>query len=117
MKILSYISVLLLSVSTAHAHIGGHGYLMEEKEIIPVATEHVAFLIQEKQEMGDAGVLDSKWNKVTKEHKTMTKYEGFYVVRFDHPKEKKSLYLLLANTGDLYGINYTGIFEGLETRP
>ncbi len=108
--------ILLFSPALSFAHIGGHAYLLTDEEVIPVAKEHVAFLIQEGQEIDGAGKLDPAWNKVSKSHKKVTKYEGFYIVSFEEPKLKKTFYLLLAATGDLYGINDTGIFEDLDQK-
>ena len=110
---------LLCQSSVAFAHFGGHGnedgVALSWNEVISVATHHVADLISLKVELKDLGVLDKSWNSVAPSGKKFSKLEnGDYIVSFVHPTEKKTLYLLLSSSGDLYEANFSGIFEGVK---
>lgn len=106
--------ILLTSPLIAQAHIGGHGEI-SEVDVIPMASEHVAALIEDGVELPEIGKLDKGWRNVDPSNKKIDqKGDGYYVVSFAHPKEEKTLYLLLSLSGDLYDANFTGKFEGLK---
>ena len=116
-RLILLFAVLFISPTLSSAHWGGHNYI-NEVDVIPIASEHVTALIKEGIDIKGIGKLDESWNKVRTVHKKITKKgNGYYVVSFAHPKEKKILYLLLSWSGDLYDANFSGNFEGLETNP
>jgi hypothetical protein len=120
MRTIFLIIVFMFSfLSHSEAHWGGHGNVEEvvikEADVIPTATAHVAELIKQGIKLEGVGQLDKSWNGVSEAGKKITqKGEGYYIISFKHPKEDKTLYLLMSSMGDLYGANFSGTFEGVE---
>ena len=102
--------ILVLTSGVVFSHEGGHGEASQE-DIISIATEHVTALALEGVDVTGIGKLDQSWTTVPKANKKFTKNKGAYVVTFKHPKEDRTLYLLLSPSGDLYDVNYTGQFK------
>jgi hypothetical protein len=101
---------LVLSPSTVFAHMGGHDEI-NEVDIIPMATEHVTALTSQGVEIKGIGKLDPSWGQVPEKNKNFKRDKGAYIVTFKHPKEDKTLYLLMSPSGHLYDANYTGQFK------
>lgn len=108
------LSTMVLAMPIAVQAHPGHLEIAEE-EVIPTATHHVATLIEKGIEIPGIGKLDKSWSKVGSSSKKIDKTgEGYYIVSFVHPREKKILYLLIGFAGELYDANLTGKFEGIE---
>lgn len=109
-----FLSVVLLSFPTIPmAHIGGHGQInLNEVDVIPRASKHVATLIERGIEIKEIGKLDEKWKNVDPSQKVAKKWNVYYyVVSFTLPEDKETLYLLLSMSGALYDVNFTGNFD------
>ena len=105
---------LLFFPALVLAHPGGHGEI-NQLDVIPMASEHVTGLVTEGIEIPGIGKLDPSWAKIpASKGKIVKRGSGFYVVGFPHPSEKKTLYLLLAVSGNLYDVNFSGEFERLK---
>ena len=107
---------IICNISMVLAHPGGHGESLpiDETEVVSTASGHMTQLIEQGVDLKGIGKLNENWKDVPESGKSMTKKpSGYYVVSFTHPKEKRTLYLLISPAGDLYDVNLSGIFEGL----
>lgn len=103
----------LMTASIAQAHSEGHGPApaMAQTDIIPTATLHVQSLVDQQVPVGQTGKLDKKWLNVPASNKKIVRSsQGYHVVGFSEPKGKQTLFLLMAESGDLYDVNFSGKF-------
>jgi hypothetical protein len=113
------IAFMFLFLPHSEAHWGGHGnveeVVLKKESVIPTASSHVVELINQRIELKDIGRLDKSWSTVPESDKKITRQgDGYYIVSFKHPKEERTLFLLMSSMGDLYGVNFSGNFEGVE---
>ena len=113
--ILFSITLFLTQLAVAH---GEHEY--QEPVVIP---ESVALIVAQrattsmsKKDSGlGFGQLSESWSAVPKEDLAIYKKGvGYYVVSVLNQNEGKTLYLLMADNGEVYDANLIGEFEGIK---
>mgnify|MGYP003394511499 CR=1 FL=1 len=106
------LSAFLFSSMPSYGH-GDHNPLppISEAAVLEQSKKDLAIIVDNKEKVGEE-LLDTSW-KESKDPAFHDKGEGYYVVAFKHPKEDKTVYLLMANTGQFYDVNFTGKFSGL----
>lgn len=83
-------------------------------EALNIAKDAAVMLAEEDRGMG-FGKLDDSWKTVPADNISIGKTgPGFYIVTLGNISEKRTLYVLMSNTGDLYDANFSGKFEGIE---
>jgi len=61
------------------------------------------------------GQLAKSWQSIlSKDVAIHKKGEGYYIVSVMNESEKKTLYVLMSDSGEVYDANLTGIFEGIK---
>lgn len=103
----------ILFTSTAFGHGGSHD------PIAPETAQKVATYVANQFTEMDPGLgfgkLPQSWLNLSVDHASMHKKgKGYYIVKLDNTKEKKSLYVLMAISGEVYDANFTGEFKGLK---
>lgn len=106
------ISCVLFS-STALGHGGSHD------PIPPESAQKVATYVANQFTDMDPGLgfgkLPKSWLNLPVEQATMHKQgKGYYIVKLDNKEAEKSLYVLMAISGEVYDANFTGEFKGLK---
>jgi hypothetical protein len=103
----------LFSVQQVSAH-GSHKPISEQ------AALELGVEISHQMISSDAGLgfgkLAQSWKSVVigDDVKLDQRGSGYYVVSIVNTVEKKTLYVLMSHTGEVYDANFTGDFEGLE---
>ena len=120
MKIL--ISLLFSTALIIAQHVAAHGE--HEHQEPRVISESVALIVAQRATTSmsrkDAGLgfgqLQESWSAVPKEDLVIHKKgSGYYVVSVLNKKEeKKTLYVLMSDSGEVYDANFTGEFDGIE---
>lgn len=114
-SILFSITLLLTQYAAAH---GEHEY--QEPLVI---SESVALIVAQRATSSmsrkDAGLgfgkLSESWSTVPKESLSVYKKgTGYYVVSVLNQNEDKTLYILMADNGEVYDANLIGEFEGIK---
>lgn len=82
---------------------------ISESAVLEQSSKDLAIIVDNK-EIVEEQLLDESWKQI-KEPFFHEKGDGFYVVGFKHPKQEKTVYLLMANTGEYYDANFTGKFK------
>ena len=110
LKIVAFIALLTIGISTLSAHGGGSTHKHEgisEAKIKSIASEHMLKLINEKK-------VDKSWSKssiINSEKKIFNK-KVEWVVSFGNDYlsnvEKQILYIFVSQDGKITGANYTG---------
>ena len=110
LKIVAFIALLTIGISTLSAHGGGSTHKHEgisEAKIKSIASEHMLKLINEKK-------VDKSWSKssiINSEKKIFNKNVE-WVVSFGNDYlsnvEKQILYIFISMDGKITGANYTG---------
>jgi len=61
------------------------------------------------------GQLSKTWASVPANNvATSKKGNGYYILSVFNESEKKTLYILMSSSGEVYDANFTGVFEGIE---
>lgn len=61
------------------------------------------------------GILAANWANLPKEQVSIFKKgKGYYIVEVSNSVEKKSLFVLMAVSGEVYDANFSGEFKGLK---
>jgi murein endopeptidase len=103
---------LLCTIQPVFAH-DNHVHVTDQS-VLPIAKEAVAQLTTKDQGLG-FGKLSASWNDVPlKNAKVHKKYPGYYVVAVTNDKEKKTIYFVISEDGDVYDANFTGEFKSLK---
>lgn len=106
---------LFLFSTQLHAHSGGHGKIPALQAIV-IAKELGAQFVNNDAGLG-FGKLPASWAAVTADKMAIHKQgEGYYIVSVENAEEKKTLYILMSDTGEVYDANFTGTFEGMQTQ-
>jgi len=116
MKVLAslLLSFFLLSTQAAFAHNDHSHEPITEVQAISVATEVLIEL--SSRDVGLAfGKLNQSWTAIpAKELSIYKKGIDYYIVSAFHATEKKTLYILMSNTGEVYDANFNGAFKGID---
>lgn len=106
--------------SHGHSHEHGHSHSttkpksLGSKELISLASKHVIAMVSIKHSIEKAP-LASSWTKIPDTQKSIAKKGADYsIVKFEDSAAKKSLFILVSETGELYDANFTGEFKGLK---
>lgn len=99
-------------LSTAH---GPHGH----EKITEFAATGIASDVATHLSTIDGGLgfgkLPESWGKIkTGSVKLHKKGEGYFIMAVTNNIEKKTLYVLMSTTGDVYDANFSGEFEGVK---
>jgi hypothetical protein len=108
------LAVSLLAAQAGYSH-GDHEHdnppAISEDAALDAAAKEISSLTTRGQ-MVDGQKLTESWQKVSP--KLSKKGEGYYIVSFDNPEQKKTLYVLMADYGKVYDKNFSGKFEGVN---
>jgi uncharacterized protein DUF6488 len=102
------ITLLLTHLAFGHAD---HASPLTDDQAIVKATQDVGIIVKESEKI-EGKILDESWVKST-EKKIFKKGLRYFVVSFQHPKQKETLYIHLSSFGAYQGANFSGVFEGL----
>ena len=108
------ILALSLFASQTFAH-GNHKHRpVDEKEAMQVAKGAAEHLTTKDVGLGFGQLADS-WNSLTEAELTVhKKTEDHYIIAVVNPEEKKTLYVLMSNSGEVYDVNFSGEFKGIK---
>ncbi|MBL4798135.1 MAG: hypothetical protein JKY50_12020 [Oleispira sp.] len=107
------ISCVLFS-ATAFGH-GSHSHDPISPEKAQVVATKVANQFTSMDPGLGFGKLPLNWLDLPAEQSSMHKKgKGYYIVKLDNSDEKKSLYILMSITGEVYDANFTGEFKDLK---
>ena len=99
--------------SPVFSHGGGHATVTAD-QAEEVAKYVAVELTEEDRGMG-FGKLDESWREIPDESVGISKSgPGYYIVAMDHEDEERTLYILMSNTGNVYDVNFTGEFKGID---
>lgn len=108
--LLSLILVLLSSALFAH---GSHGPI-NDKKAVSLSLMMVDQLTQQDVGLG-FGKLDASWGGLSRRNAKITKQDDdYFIVSVANKSGDKTLYVLVSRGGDIYDVNFTGKFEGLD---
>lgn len=106
------ISCVLFS-ATAFGHGGSHA------PVPPEVAKQVAGNVAQQFTQQDPGLgfgkLPDNWSALPQDQISIFKQgKGYYIVEVKNAAEEKSLYVLMAISGEVYDANFTGEFKGLK---
>jgi len=105
--------VLLLSAAQARAHPEGHGPITSEKAV-QIARTVTADLAESDGGLG-FGKLAPSWTQLPSEaSKVHLKEHDYFIVSIRNEAEKRTLFVLLSTSGEVYDANFTGNFPALK---
>ena len=115
MKILATaLMVLALLTSQALLAHSDHAHdLISESAAESLARDVVTNLTTRDAGLG-FGQLPTAWASVpTKNVSIAKKGKGYYIVSVQNESEKKTLYILMSDGGEVFDANFSGKFEGI----
>lgn len=106
------LSACLFAAPASYGH-GDHNPLppISESAVLDQSKKDLAIIVDNKEKVEEQ-LLDASWKEIN-DPMFHQKGDGYYVVAFKHPKQEKTVYLLMANTGEFYDVNFTGTFKGI----
>ena len=109
--------VLILSCvlfsAAAFGHGGSHGPISGEKAQI-VAVDVANQFTTLDPGLGFGQLTKSWLNLPPAQSSLHVTGVGYYIVKLDNNEEKKSLFVLMAVTGEVYDANFSGEFKDLQ---
>jgi len=115
-KLLSIFTLVTVLSAPTFAIAGGghsHGYTPPtDSQVIARATSELKSAI-ETGKKADGSQMEKIWQTVS-EKSVEKKNMRYYIVSFQHPVEKKKLYVLLDGRGAFSGANFNGSFSGVN---
>lgn len=83
------------------------------------AAQALALNVAEDLSSRDAGLslgrLAKTWASVPAENATISKKgKGYYIVAVFNESEKRTLYILMSDQGEVYDVNFTEEFKGIK---
>ena len=103
----------LLSIGQVAAHGGNHEEI-SQKEARNIAL-NTARQYSRRDSGKDVGKLSASWRKLNVEQVSVTlEGKGYYIVEVKNLSEKKSMFLLMSDGGDIYDANFVGTFDGIN---
>ena len=115
MKRLIILAILgaLFSVQQVSAH-SSHEPI-NEQAALKIGVEMSHQMVSSDAGLG-FGKLAVSWKSVSVGEgvKLHQRGRGYYIVAVVNSVEKKTLYVLMSNTGEVYDANFSGQFEGVE---
>lgn len=117
MKITPFVLALLLTVFSplGMTHGDGHHFAQLSDEKI-IAVARVALGKLSAMDHGLAlGDLDESWKNIKAENLSIDERgHGYTIVKAQNPKEKGAVYVLISEAGELYDVNRSGKFKGIN---
>lgn len=103
----------LFSVQQVSAH-GSHEQVSEQAAL-KIGAEMSHQMVSNDAGLG-FGKLAESWKSVAigEDVKLHQRGRGYYIVAVVNSIEKKTLYVLMSNTGEVYDTNFSGEFNGVE---
>lgn len=113
-KLLSVLSFLfVIHSSSALAHPGGHG-VVNENQAMAIALYAAESLVDFDAGLG-FGRLEESWRNLPEEvTRIHARGNGYYIIGVENTYEKKTLFVLMSEGGEVYDANFSGEFEGLQ---
>jgi hypothetical protein len=116
MKVISIIIVALtlLTSQSLFAHSDhGHGPIVES-DAQSLALDIATTLSSRDVGLG-FGQLPATWASVSASNVAIAKKgQGYFIVSVLNENENKTLYILMSDGGEVYDVNFTGEFKGVE---
>lgn len=112
-NIAAFIFSTLLFSATAFGHGGSHHPISPEKAQF-VATKVANQFTTVDPGLGFGKLPESWLDLPTAQASIHQKGKGYYIVKLDNSAEKKSLFVLMAISGEVYDANFSGEFNGLK---
>lgn len=110
---IALILFFMTASSLGMAHSGGHGPVTEDK-VIEIAQRALGQLSSVDHGLA-IGKLKPTWAKLEVSNiEIVERGRGYFVVKAYNPKESDTTYLLISASGELYDVNNTGKFAGLN---
>lgn len=105
---------LLFGTQQVFAHSDhAHGPI-SEAAAMPLAAEVTAELSSRDAGLG-FGQLPESWVSIPKENVAIYKKgKGYYIVSVLNEGEKKTLFVLMSDSGEVYDANFSGAFNGIK---
>ncbi|MDI1226739.1 MAG: DUF6488 family protein [bacterium] len=113
-KLFSTLAIVTILFSAAPSF--GHGdhvpsNPISENAVLEQSMKDLAIIVDNKEEV-EGQLLDDSW-KDAKDPSFADKGKGYYVVSVTNEKANKTVYLLMADSGEFYDANFTGKFKGV----
>lgn len=107
------LALWLLAPQPGYSH-GDHGAPppIAKEAVQNNARDEIKLLIERNYKVEEQ-LLDPSWLK-TGAGKLFKQGPGYYIFSYENPAQKKTLYILMADSGDFYDANFSGKFEGVE---
>lgn len=107
-----FAAFLLLSSQLAYSH-GSHAPAMNETQIIDLGVSAASQF--STQDTGlPIGKLPDSWRTLKEKNVSIHKKgRGYYILKIENEADKRTLYVLVSNTGRVYDANFTGNFKDL----
>jgi hypothetical protein len=87
---------------------------ISESAVLEQSVKDLAIIVDEKEKVDDQ-LLDASWKEIKTPY-VEQRGDGYYVVGFKHPTQGKTVYLLMANSGEYYSANFSGKFSGVAAQ-
>ena len=102
-------AVFTLKISSAFAHSFGHDRLAND-EIRSIATLLATYLVT--NDVGQEwGLLPKSWSDLPQSQtEIIAEVDGYFVVAVRNEMEGETLYVLIAENGEVLDVNFTGTF-------
>jgi hypothetical protein len=112
-QIAAFIISCVLFSATAFGHGGSHNPISAEKAQV-IATKVANQFTASDPGLG-FGKLPQSWLDIPAAQISLHKKgKGYYIIKLDNSEEKKSLFVLMAISGEVYDANFSGEFKGLK---
>jgi Family of unknown function (DUF6488) len=116
MKIFTSLFLLLVVLGTqqALAHSDHQHDPISDAKALTLATE-VSTQLSSKDTGLEIGQLPTSWGSIPEKNASIYKKgKGYIIVSVLNNNEKKTLYVLMSQGGDVYDANFSGTFKGIE---
>ena len=106
--------LLLLTSSLSFSHSDHSDGPINENKAFVIAKSVTHQFTQNDPGLG-FGLLSESWRQLeSSDYKMYKKGAGYYIVSVTNNLEKRSLYVLMAENGEVYDANFTGEFKGIK---
>jgi hypothetical protein len=106
--------ILLIGFQQAYAHESHASTPITDASALQLAKETTTQLTEKDANLG-FGKLSDSWSPISDDSvKIYKKDSSYFIVSVANITEEKTLYVLISSNGEVYDVNFTGEFEGLE---
>ena len=116
MKILaSFLMLFILLISQSiFAHSDHSHRTISDTDALSVASNVVKSLTSRDAGLG-FGKLSQSWASLPAKNTVINRRgSGYYIVSVINENEQKTLYILMSSSGEVFDVNFFGVFEGIE---